>query len=330
MSIEIPPRKGRPVDPAKRDAIIAAAVRAFFEMGFAAASIEQIAADAGVSKVTVYNQFGDKRGLFAAAVETECNRLQTLFSIDPTVGATLRDRLRNIGTGMVTFLSRPEMIQFERRIAAETVLEPEIGAAFLAAGPHRMKTAFAAFLRATAEAQRRGAGDEHAEARRQVEAREVGIQPGRVGFGKARDAGHAKLLALAIQRVHGIARGVGVGMRRAARDAGPFGAGADQPAVAGGARGGLEVVHAREAGAAQARGQPQQRGRIAPAGAAFRPDLVEPGAAPGEIGIGRRGEQRDARGGVVGADGGEGAEGLHHVAERAEADDEDGHGRSSR
>ena len=34
-----------------------------FEHGFAATSIEQVAADAGVSKVTVYNHFGDKRGL---------------------------------------------------------------------------------------------------------------------------------------------------------------------------------------------------------------------------------------------------------------------------
>ncbi len=53
---------------------------------------------------------------------------------------------------MVAFLSRPEMVQFERRIAAETVQEPEIGAAFLAAGPHRMKKALAAFLNALAEA----------------------------------------------------------------------------------------------------------------------------------------------------------------------------------
>lgn len=152
MSSEEQPRKGRPIDAAKREAIINAAVRAFFDLGFAAASIEQIAADAGVSKVTVYNQFGDKRGLFAAAVESECNRMQTLFTIDTSPGSTLRNRLRNIGAGMVAFLSRPEMIQFERRIAAETVVEPEIGAAFLAAGPHRMKKAFAEFLRALAEA----------------------------------------------------------------------------------------------------------------------------------------------------------------------------------
>ncbi|HAL89775.1 MAG TPA: transcriptional regulator, partial [Erythrobacter sp.] len=57
-------RPGRPTDEAKRDAILGAAGASFLEHGFAASSIEQIAADAGVSKVTVYNRFGDKRGLF--------------------------------------------------------------------------------------------------------------------------------------------------------------------------------------------------------------------------------------------------------------------------
>lgn len=53
---------------------------------------------------------------------------------------------------MVAFLSRPEMIQFERRIAAETARDPEIGAAFLAAGPHRMKKALASVLEALTQA----------------------------------------------------------------------------------------------------------------------------------------------------------------------------------
>lgn len=54
---------------------------------------------------------------------------------------------------MVAFLSRPEMVQFDRRIAAETEHDPEIGRAFLEAGPWRMKAAFSAFL---AHAQEQG------------------------------------------------------------------------------------------------------------------------------------------------------------------------------
>ncbi len=133
------------MDVAKREAILAAAARSFFDHGFAGTAIEQVAAGAGVSKVTVYNHFGDKHGLFKAAVEQECEKLRGLFSIDPD-GGDIRARLTAIGKAMVAFLSRPEMVQFERRIAAETDSDPSIGIVFLEAGPRRMAAQFAAFL----------------------------------------------------------------------------------------------------------------------------------------------------------------------------------------
>ena len=146
------PRQGRPVDTVKQRAILTAAVESFFKHGFAATSIEQVASEAGVSKVTIYNQFGDKHGLFTRAVELECERMRGHFQIKTMDGASLRERLVAIGEAMSAFLSRPEMVQFERRIAAETEREPSLGAAFLAAGPHSMKQAFAALLKAMDEA----------------------------------------------------------------------------------------------------------------------------------------------------------------------------------
>ncbi|MEE4205764.1 MAG: TetR/AcrR family transcriptional regulator [Erythrobacter sp.] len=147
---DAPRKPGRPSDRAKRAAILEAATHSFFERGFAATSIEQVAADAGVSKVTIYNHFGDKRTLFTAAVDRECEKIRGHFSIGEAQGQsvadTIRDRLTAIGEAMVAFLYRPEMLQFERRIAAETESDPEIGRAFLEAGPWRMKEAFAAFL----------------------------------------------------------------------------------------------------------------------------------------------------------------------------------------
>lgn len=141
-----PKRRGRPVDAAKHDAIVEAAAQSFFEHGFAASSIEQIAANAGVSKVTIYNNFGDKRALFAAAVDQECARIRSILSFRTVEGGSVRNRLIEIGEAMVAFLSRPEIIQFDRRIAAETEQHPEIGEAFLKSGPYRMKAAFVAFL----------------------------------------------------------------------------------------------------------------------------------------------------------------------------------------
>jgi TetR/AcrR family transcriptional regulator, mexJK operon transcriptional repressor len=143
-----PVRKpGRPLDEGKRRAIVATAEHHFFHNGYAATSIEQVAADAGVSKVTIYNQFGDKRALFAAAVADRIVRHCFYREVPANLFAFARDRLTAIGEAIFDFLFRPEMIQFERRIAAETEHEPGIGAAFLEAGPRRMKGGFAAFLR---------------------------------------------------------------------------------------------------------------------------------------------------------------------------------------
>ncbi|WP_255573836.1 TetR/AcrR family transcriptional regulator [Erythrobacter sp. SCSIO 43205] len=139
-------KAGRPLDEAKRQAIIAAASDRFMRDGFAATSIEQVAADAGVSKVTIYNHFGDKRGLFSASVERECEKMRGHFSLDELPSGTIEERLTVIAQAMFAFLSRPEMIQFERRIAAETEKEPGLGHAFLEAGPWRMKAAFSAWL----------------------------------------------------------------------------------------------------------------------------------------------------------------------------------------
>ena len=141
-------RLGRPTDLAKRADILGAAAKSFFEHGYAATSIEQVASDAGVSKVTVYNHFGGKPGLFTAAVEAECERMRGSFNIEMEEGANLRERLLGIGQTLSDFLSRPEMVQFERRIAAETERDPSIGTAFLSAGPHRMKQAFSGLLTA--------------------------------------------------------------------------------------------------------------------------------------------------------------------------------------
>ena len=145
-------KPGRPLDAAKRQTIVETAAHHFFHHGYAATAIEQVAADAGVSKVTIYNQFGDKRALFAAAVACECEKMRGHFSLDALPQGTIRERLTAIGEAMVGFLSRPEMIGFERRIAAETVHDPAIGAAFLEAGPWRMKQGFAAWLQRAAEA----------------------------------------------------------------------------------------------------------------------------------------------------------------------------------
>ncbi|ARV58276.1 TetR family transcriptional regulator [Nostocales cyanobacterium HT-58-2] len=53
----------------KVDAILAGAMREFLIHGYAATTMDQVTAAAGVSKTTVYNHFQDKEGLFTALMQ---------------------------------------------------------------------------------------------------------------------------------------------------------------------------------------------------------------------------------------------------------------------
>ncbi|MFG1965159.1 TetR/AcrR family transcriptional regulator [Nonomuraea sp. NPDC049028] len=55
--------------PAKRRAILDAAIQVFTDLGYARASVDAIAAAAGVGKQTVYGHFGDKEQLFLATIQ---------------------------------------------------------------------------------------------------------------------------------------------------------------------------------------------------------------------------------------------------------------------
>jgi AcrR family transcriptional regulator len=66
----------------KRVSILDAAAEVFCREGFSGASIDEIAAEACVSRQTIYNHYREKENLFVAVVEDVMNRANaTLFSI---------------------------------------------------------------------------------------------------------------------------------------------------------------------------------------------------------------------------------------------------------
>ncbi len=129
----------RPVDQAKQDAILICARAEFFEQGYAAASIERIAATANVSKVTIYNHFQSKENLFSAVVGVECSKMRGQLPDLPGQDTSLRAELLHFARSMMEFLSSADIIRFDRRMAAEVERHPEMGELFLNAGPRRMK-----------------------------------------------------------------------------------------------------------------------------------------------------------------------------------------------
>ena len=74
MATTKPAQKSNDV-PSKREAILEAATRVFFESGYADASMDEIAREAGVSKQTVYSHFGAKEALFGAFIRDNCVKI---------------------------------------------------------------------------------------------------------------------------------------------------------------------------------------------------------------------------------------------------------------
>lgn len=66
---------GRPKDLEKRQRILNAAKQLFLQHGYHGSSMNQIALEAGVTKLTVYNHFQDKATLFSCAVEETCEAI---------------------------------------------------------------------------------------------------------------------------------------------------------------------------------------------------------------------------------------------------------------
>ncbi|MBJ9983843.1 TetR/AcrR family transcriptional regulator [Acinetobacter sp. S40] len=76
---------GRPKDLEKRARILKAAKAIFLKWGYHGSSMNQIATDAGVTKLTVYNHFQDKQSLFTCAIQETCAECisQQQFCLSP-------------------------------------------------------------------------------------------------------------------------------------------------------------------------------------------------------------------------------------------------------
>lgn len=59
----------------RREQILSAATRAFARAGFAATSLEDLAAEAGVTRVILYRHFESKADLYRAVLRRACDRL---------------------------------------------------------------------------------------------------------------------------------------------------------------------------------------------------------------------------------------------------------------
>jgi len=142
-----PNAPGRPKDMGKRAAILDAAKRLFVEQGYDGVSMDQIAAAAGVSKLTVYSHFGDKDALFAASARAYCEQRlpPELFAAHPDV--PLRERMLEIAQAFYAMVSSPEAVAGHRILCTPQMADSPVPAIFWEAGPKRVQAEFSELLR---------------------------------------------------------------------------------------------------------------------------------------------------------------------------------------
>jgi TetR/AcrR family transcriptional regulator of autoinduction and epiphytic fitness len=142
-------RGGRPpagTDPRKRRQILDGALGVFRRTGFDAASMADIAAEARVSKATLYVYYPSKEQLFAAVVGEERDRnISTMLEVlEPEQPA--RIALMSLGRRILQALGRPHVIQAHRIVIGVCERMPDIGRQMFEAGPKRVCAALTEYL----------------------------------------------------------------------------------------------------------------------------------------------------------------------------------------
>jgi len=141
------PQRGRPRDPERGRRILEAAQRHFNEHGLERASVDAIAADAGVSKMTVYSNFGSKEGLFQAVVSDRTAAVVAGFPGAGTLDPNQPEKvLLAIGKRFLA-LARGDALGALRAVYGVAGAQPEVCRALYREGPERVNEEVAAYLR---------------------------------------------------------------------------------------------------------------------------------------------------------------------------------------
>lgn len=133
-------------DPDKRHQILQGAHAVFTARGFDAASMNDIAAAANVSKGTLYVYFEDKEHLFVALIEREREKQKQGMYAALAEEPDLALALTHFGTGLVRLLTSPFALSAHRIVLGVAERMPELGREFYERGPMQGAQRLAAFL----------------------------------------------------------------------------------------------------------------------------------------------------------------------------------------
>lgn len=123
---------GRPKNLSKRAAILNAAQVLFLRNGYEGSSMDAIAQEAGVSKLTVYNHFTDKETLFCSAIKAKLETQLALLFVNSadTAPSDLRQCLLGIAQSFQSLVDSPESLAMHRLIISHALSNPALSHLF--------------------------------------------------------------------------------------------------------------------------------------------------------------------------------------------------------
>lgn len=132
--------------------MLAAARELFLAKGYDAVTMQEIALRAQVSKATLYAKFHDRSALLEAVIRKESERIVGDNELtEEEAGLELQDRLRRFGLRLLTFLTDPERLQFERLLGGAAERYPHLAARCFDAGPGRARATLMKLISAGSE-----------------------------------------------------------------------------------------------------------------------------------------------------------------------------------
>lgn len=122
----------------RRDALLESAGLLFFEKGFDAVSLDDLLAQVGGSKASIYRFFGNKQGLLIALVEQRCQMFFDQLQIPPVLGEQqIEPLLQELVARLYEIFAEPEQVALTRLIMHASARDPELADRVYQAGVGR-------------------------------------------------------------------------------------------------------------------------------------------------------------------------------------------------
>ena len=119
----------------KRENIIKGASKLFFEKGFSNTSIDDIIKVTGGSKRDIYNEFGNKSGLFSVIIQVYTDKVSHKVKLEKLDEDNLGLSLKKFAYALVESYLKPEIIGLYTMVYKEAKLFPDLALEFYEKGP---------------------------------------------------------------------------------------------------------------------------------------------------------------------------------------------------